>query len=88
MQEELKGQIMRHQCPVCLYPELDSPPADYTICPCCGTEFGLDDDGVSHAMLREKWVKNGYRWFSNYTQPPRDWNPVKQLGMTIESVSL
>lgn len=72
---------MRYQCLVCLYPAMDEAPRNYAICPCCGTEFGLDDDGVSHAELRARWVENHCPWFSNYTRPPSEWNPASQLGV-------
>ena len=31
------------QCPVCGYDQLPGPPANFSICSCCGTEFGNDD---------------------------------------------
>src|SRR5438067_11786556 len=76
---------MRYKCPVCFFPDMDSPPSDYMICPCCGTEFGLDDEDVSHAELRMEWAKRNFPWFSTYTARPLGWNPVLQLG--ISSVS-
>lgn len=68
---------MRFTCPVCGY-GLNEPPADYAICPCCGTEFGLDDYQISHEMLRHAWVARGARWFAPYPPPP-SWNPMLQL---------
>ena len=44
---------MNHRCPVCMFDRLPYPPADYHICPCCGTEFGNDDAEFSHDQLRE-----------------------------------
>jgi len=64
-------------CPVCFYPELPYPPRDYHICPCCGTEFGNDDDDMSHAQLRELWIANGAQWF--FRNPPVGWNATLQL---------
>jgi hypothetical protein len=68
---------MRYRCPVCLFPDLQYPPYDYHICPCCGTEFGNDDQEFNHLQLRDLWVSNGAAWF--YGQPAADWNPYMQL---------
>ena len=70
---------MRHQCPVCGYSNLEEPPADYSICPCCGVEFGNDDFEVTHEVLRHRWLDSGAHWFSSYTPQPADWNPYLQL---------
>ena len=32
-------------CPVCGYRGLEAPPANFLICPCCGTEFGCSLSG-------------------------------------------
>ena len=69
---------MNFTCPVCAF-ALNEPPADYAICPCCGTEFGLDDFESSHKELRFNWVARGAQWFSPYTVPPQGWNPLLQL---------
>ena len=72
-------------CPVCGYVDLDFSPYDnhgspsFEICPCCGVEFGYDDFSISHESLREKWVCNGFKWFSKHNKPPQGWNPIKQL---------
>lgn len=68
---------MRYICPVCGYPKLPYPPADYHICPCCSTEFGNDDADHSHARLREMWVAGGAVWF--FGRAPEHWNPWSQL---------
>lgn len=70
---------MSFQCPICGYNRLKEPPEDFSICPCCGTEFGFDDFEVSHDQLRDRWIANGMPWFSRYTLPPINWNPVTQL---------
>ena len=57
------------------------PPIDYNICPCCGTEFGLDDVGVSPAELRSEWLDEGAPWFSDELSPEPNWNPFVQLAM-------
>ena len=71
-------------CPVCGYDELKKPAANFSICPCCGTEFGYSDAGPEpqrriHASLRENWMNRGAIWHSQYTAPPRFWNPWAQL---------
>lgn len=68
---------MRYRCPVCMYDALPYPPTDYHICPCCGTEFGNDDEDFSHEQLREMWITSGAHWF--FGNPPPDWNWFTQL---------
>jgi len=58
---------------------MDHPPHSFHICPCCGTEFELDDDEVSHEELRALWVNLGCLWFSRATSAPNNWNPQEQL---------
>lgn len=79
---------MNYICVVCGYPYLDEPPYDkfgygtYLICPCCGFEFGLDDDPNKEECIktwRNNWINNGFQWFSKRTAPPVNWNPKKQL---------
>ena len=68
---------MRYRCPVCMFAELPYPPMDYHICPCCGTEFGNDDEHFNHGQLREMWVAGGARWF--FGRALEGWNPWLQL---------
>ncbi len=81
----MHSKAQRFVCPVCGFPLLDDPPYDergcptYEICPCCGTEFGKDDAGTSHAALRQTWVSQGMNWWSAYRQPPDGWDPRAQL---------
>ena len=71
---------MNKSCPVCGYPNLALPPEqEGMICPCCGTEFGYDDQIASHEELRRGWLLRGAPWFSRYTQPPPGWNAAVQL---------
>jgi hypothetical protein len=65
-------------CPVCGY-SLQWPPMDFHICPSCGTEFGYDDAGESHANLRLRWLEGGACWWSTSTPPPPNWNPYVQI---------
>ena len=66
-------------CPVCGY-DMDDPPRDYNICPSCGTEFDLHDLNASVLELREAWIKTGPTWWSKTDDPPKNWNPYRQLG--------
>ena len=68
----------RKICPVCGYDDLDEGPfteeggyPTYEICPCCGFEFGYDDEaaGFSYTAFREKWIASGFRWFTEEEQP-------------------
>src|SRR5438046_186115 len=73
------GRSMKHTCPVCGYDDLQAPPANFTVCPCCGTEFGQSDFDVSHSDLRTAWVRRGYPWFDPGTPHPPGWDPERQL---------
>jgi hypothetical protein len=68
-----------HTCPVCGFNELEFPPDDYNICPSCGTEFEVDDAGVTHLELRNKWKAGGMQWWSRYEEPPFGWDPQALL---------
>lgn len=78
---------MNHACPVCGWPELREPPrneeggASYEICPCCGFEFGFDDDseGLSYAMARARWREAGMPWWSAARPAPAHWDAARQL---------
>lgn len=71
-------------CPVCGWDKIEEFPNNtFEICPCCGTEYGVADNGyqdiASWEFLRQIWIENGYRWWSNMQNPPEDWQPLKQL---------
>ena len=74
-------------CPICGYEGLNAPPKDqfgcptYEICPCCGFEFGFDDDseGLSYQDYRDKWLKAGAPWFSRVEPRPDNLDLVAQL---------
>jgi hypothetical protein len=68
---------MMFMCPVCFYDDMPDAAEPYNICPCCGTEFGNDDDGRTYAQLRAFWISSGARWF--YDERPATWNPWIQL---------
>ena len=66
-------------CPVCGYPGLVDPPADYNICECCGTEFGYHDFTASHDELRRRWIEAGAHWHSRSVPEPPLWSAAVQL---------
>lgn len=70
---------MNYTCPVCGYAELQHAPELFTICPCCGTEFGNTDFDVSHEALRARRRSNGAPWFDPSTPKPASWSPQEQL---------
>lgn len=70
---------MKFICPVCAYIDLPFAPADFNICPCCGTEFGNDDFDNSCEILRQNWTRTGAKWWSPNTKPPLNWNAFTQL---------
>ncbi len=72
-------------CPVCGFPGLTEPPVDvtgsptYSICPCCGVQFGADDQEHTHVELRREWIQGGAQWWSQNQPPPDGWNADTQL---------
>jgi hypothetical protein len=68
-----------HVCPVCGYDRLELPPQNYSICACCGTEFGYDDRLLTHAQLRREWIERGFPWFDADEPRPARWDPMHQL---------
>jgi hypothetical protein len=66
-----------YTCPVCYYTGMQDPPRDYNICECCGTEFGNDDEALSHEELRTRWIESGAKWY--FRSAPVGWNPWTQL---------
>ncbi len=70
---------MDYMCPVCAYPDLPTPPENFSICPSCGTEFGFDDSATSHKELRLRWIRARAPWFNDMVPKPWKWNPWQQL---------
>ncbi len=78
---------MKYSCPVCGWSELNEPPrnnagnASFEICPCCGFEFGFDDDdqGLTYEQARVRWIAGGMRWWSRGQPAPLGWDAEKQL---------
>ena len=72
-------------CPVCGFPDLTEPHVDvtgsptYSICPCCGVQFGADDQDKTHQELRQAWVQGGAQWWSQNQPPPDGWDADTQL---------
>jgi len=85
MQGIARGQSAL-MCPVCFYPDLAQPPREFSICPCCGTEFGVDDyspsdisPDVIHRELRWQWLERGAPWFDPGTLEPDEWSGFEQI---------
>lgn len=78
---------MTYTCPVCGYPRLTEPPrgtnggGSYEICPCCGFQFGYDDDdaGITFSEWRARWIENNMAWWSGSQARPDGWDPAQQL---------
>ena len=67
------------KCPVCGFDDMPYPPVPFNVCPCCGTEFGVDDRKVAHYELTQAWIHAGTPWFDDITSPPPNWSPQDQL---------
>ena len=56
----------------------------YDVCVCCGFEFGNDDDPGTTAPpssfeeYRQKWIKEGCKWWREKNRPP-GWRLEEQL---------
>lgn len=85
---------MKNICVVCNYQELYEAPYDDRgvpsdeICPCCGFQYGFDDDCCcnnedSYRKWRDNWITNGFKWFSEGRKSPVNWNPSAQLSKKI-----
>jgi hypothetical protein len=72
-------------CRVCGY-KYDEPPwgqdgktPSFDICPCCGAEFGYEDNTpLSARRYRAKWLSSGAPWWRPEFKPER-WNLDDQL---------
>jgi hypothetical protein len=77
---------MPNTCPVCGFDELGQEPYPYNdipshdICSCCHFHFGKtdDDEGYTHEQWREKWIKDGMKFWWE-ADKPANWNPKRQL---------
>ena len=75
-----------HTCPVCGYTELKDMPWEdkgntpsFTICDCCGVEFGYEDATIEGMLnYRKQWIASGGKWF-NEAKRPENWDMNEQL---------
>ena len=65
---------MPDKCPVCNFAH---KPEKWSICPCCGIEFGYEDSGRSYQELREVWLATGPVFWKE--PQPEGWDWRKQL---------
>lgn len=77
--------MKKYICPVCGFDGLKEPPfgvnnePSHEICPCCGFEFGFDEDGAAgFNIFRLHWIENGTKWFTS-ARRPKNWDVEKQL---------
>jgi hypothetical protein len=70
---------MSIMCPICGYPDIREPSLKWSICPSCGTQFGLTDRGRTHDEIRAMWIAGGARWHSSVVTRPPNWSPLQQL---------
>lgn len=85
----------KYICPICGFNELIYKPNNsYEICPCCGYEFGSfeynnEDLGKYFNnyketeevfdFIREIWLNQGAKWWSENKKKPKKMNFIKQL---------
>ncbi|WP_211251110.1 hypothetical protein [Stenoxybacter acetivorans] len=51
----------------------------FTICPCCGVEYGYEDSSSQGIKTyRKTWLEQGANWL-NITEKPKNWNSDIQL---------
>jgi hypothetical protein len=74
-----------YYCRVCGLKQEDPPWGEngntpsFTICDCCGVEFGYEDrTEQSIKMYRKRWINEGAKWFKPQRKP-KNWNLKDQL---------
>jgi hypothetical protein len=70
---------MTNICPICAFPQMPYAAIPYNICPCCGTEFGVDDHLLAPSQIRQQWIKAHMPWFDEIISQPSGWSPAWQL---------
>ena len=73
-------------CPICGYTALEELPWEddgqtpsFTICDCCGVEFGYEDaTQKGKSKYRDQWIASGGKWF-NEAKRPENWDMKDQL---------
>lgn len=51
----------------------------FRICPCCGVEAGVGDEGIWNVVdRRREWLEGGLEWF-NPSERPENWDVDHQL---------
>lgn len=78
-----------YMCMACGYPGLVDIPRScgdepsYEGCPACGFEEGYDNDDqcVSYAQWRDRWIARGCPWSSIGRQQPASWDPAVHLAL-------
>lgn len=76
---------MTNICPVCGYDKLyqesyNRGTPSFEICPSCRFEFGVTDYdmGFTFGQWREKWIKEGMKFWWKEDEP-KNWDPKRQL---------
>lgn len=81
---EYNDVMIEFTCPICGFDKLSNPHIDaygcasFDVCPSCGNEFGYDDVTTPHALLRQRWIDNGKKWWCIHGIP-LNWDAGKQL---------
>lgn len=71
---------MKLTCPVCGYDNIQEPKLKWSICPSCGTQFGLSDSGYTVPQLRQMWIQDkNATWQGPTLLRPSRWSPIAQL---------
>lgn len=60
-------------------PWFDNETPSHEICPCCGVQFGYEDDTyLGIVAYRSQWISQGAKWFTIGLMP-KNWNLDEQL---------
>lgn len=83
--DKLFSEPNTHECRVCgQFSEKhpwgeDGKSPTLELCPCCGVQFGVDDDTIDIIKAyRAKWINEGTKWLTK-EQKPDQWNIEEQL---------
>jgi hypothetical protein len=80
--------MAKFHCRVCGFEQpgdMWTPASSHTICPCCSTEFGLQDRNLESVHYRRmQWLTYGAEWFKEEKRPS-NWS-VEELSKQLKNI--